>query len=510
MNTFFQKIDSFLNKVTMYRLVLWYLVSLVVVASVLNLFGLLGYGYAWSLWLVADSMFLLAVAHLINALFSRFFKVPANSESLYITALIFALTFDPSSPYVVFIPLIVLMIIALGSKFLIARKKKHLFNPVALGMVLMSFVGYSASWWIGGTLWLLPFVCIGGFLIVRKIRRFDLILSFLIGFSISVIGNTVVTHSNFITSLKQAFTLAPVFFFSTVMLTEPLTTPPRRAGRIAYGAFTGFIFAPWVRLGSLVLTPELALIFGNVLSYILSPKKRLVLTLKEIVETGSGTKDFIFTPDEKLDFTPGQFIEWTLNANREDSRGNRRYFTIASSPTENEIHLGVRFYQNPSAFKESLLSLKPGDSIVASQLAGDFVMPNDKSKKMVWIAGGIGVTPFRSMAKYLIDTKQKRDVVLLYASKTLAEVSYKDIFDRAKQEVGLRPQYVMNMEKGINTDSFVYGVIDEALVRQSVPDFAERLFYISGPHMMVVSFKNMLVAMGVSASQIHSDYFPGF
>jgi len=114
-----------------------------------------------------------------------------------------------------------------------------------------------------------------------------------------------------------------------------------------------------------------------------------------------------------------------------DSRGNRRYFTIASSPTEKELRLGVKFYPNGSSFKKALASMNEADTIIASQLSGDFIMPSNKKKKLVFIAGGIGITPFRSMIKYLIDTKQKRDIVLIYSNRTKTDVIYKNIFDSA-------------------------------------------------------------------------------
>ena len=82
----------------------------------------------------------------------------------------------------------------------------------------------------------------------------------------------------------------------------------------------------------------------------------------------------MFETNQKMDFTPGQYLEWTLEHPDEDSRGIRRYFTIASSPTEDTFRIGIKFYPHPSTFKQALLGMKEGSSMVASGLSGDFVL----------------------------------------------------------------------------------------------------------------------------------------
>jgi ferredoxin-NADP reductase len=143
-------------------------------------------------------------------------------------------------------------------------------------------------------------------------------------------------------------------------------------------------------------------------------------------------------------------------------------------------------------------------------LAGDFTLPKDQSEKLVFIAGGIGITPFRSMAQYLMDTKQKRDIVMLYSNKTIPEIAYRDVFDRA-QEIGLKTVYTVTNENPIPQDwTGKTGFINEAMLREEVPDFKTRMFYISGPRSMVVLFDDLLKKMGVPESNIKKDFFPGF
>ena len=344
-------------------------------------------------------------------------------------------------------------------------------------------------------------------LIVRKIHRFDLVWSF----TVVALATIVLTagSGDYLTPITQTLLHSPFFFLAFVMLTEPLTMPPNWWLRVIYGTIVGFLFAPNIHLGSFYLTPEIALLTGNVFAYLVSPKGRFMLKLVEKNKLAAGVYEFVFTSDRPFSFRPGQYLEWTLGHRFADDRGNRRYFTIASSPTENTVRLGVKFYEPLSSFKRTLGTMKVNETISASQLAGDFVLPRDPKKKLAFIAGGIGVTPFRSMAQYMIDKKENRSAVLFYSNKTAAEVAYKDVFDRAAKEVGLKTVYALTNEP-TQVPGMYHGQIDGALIAREVPDYKERTFYISGPHGMVDAFKKTLRDMGVPRWRVKTDYFPGF
>ena len=108
--------------------------------------------------------------------------------------------------------------------------------------------------------------------------------------------------------------------------------------------------------------------------------------------------------------------------------------------------MGIKFYPQGSSFKKALLSMNEQTTIVAGNLAGDFTLPQDQKTKLVFMAGGIGVTPFRSMIKYCIDKHEERPIVLFYANKVVSEFAYTDIFEDAKK-VGIKTVYALTDTK---------------------------------------------------------------
>ncbi len=356
-------IDNFLNRTTMYRLVLYYLLVLVVAAMVFGLFGLLPY----SPLSIGFSLIVIFVASWItNKVFAWAFDAVPNSESVYITAFILVLIISPviypSYSGIVFLSFVSMW--AMASKYIFAIGKKHIFNPVAFAVAVAALVGLSpATWWVAGNWPLLPFILVGGFLVVRKIKRFDLFWAFALASLVAVVCGS--SSQDLVSPVWTTLIHSSFFFFAFVMLTEPLTTPPTKWLQVCYGALVGLLFAPNVHIGSFYFSPEEALLIGNIFSYIVSPKGRSMLTLVKRNKLAENVYEFIFKSDRRISFRPGQYLEWTLGGFWPDSRGNRRYLTIASAPTEKDLRIGVKFYAPPSKFKRSLASMKIGDRISA-------------------------------------------------------------------------------------------------------------------------------------------------
>jgi ferredoxin-NADP reductase len=397
----------------------------------------------------------------------------------------------------------------MASKYVVTVHGKHVFNPVALSAVLIGLAGLTfPTWWIGSSV-MLPFTLLGGFLIVRKIRRVSMVASFL-GVVLAVIAVLSVFDGRLVAeAIKEGVTSAPMIFFATVMLTEPLTSPSRKKWRVVFGVLVGLLFASRWHVGPFYSTPELALVLGNIFAYAVGSRQNVVLRLKKKIQISPAVYDFVFLSDKKLTFLPGQYMEWTLPGVKLDGRGNRRSFTIASSPTESEVHLGVKFYQPSSTFKSKLKEMKEGEAVLAGNVSGDFVLPVNTAEKILFIAGGIGITPFRSMLKNLIDRDEKRDIVLLYSVSNQDEIAYSDIFE-AGTLLGVKTMVFVSNEAKTASWKGLKGFITEEAIRQQVSDFHERTAYLSGPSSFVDRYRSLLSRMGVTRSRIKADHFSGY
>jgi len=500
-------IDHALNRTTMYRLVLYYTAGLVGAAFLLGFARLVPEdptALTFSLALI------LGTCWVTNRLFTEFLRIPANAESFYITALILALILPPvtAANTVGVAGLVLAAFIAIASKFLLAIGRKHIFNPVAVGVVVAALVlDRPATWWVGGNLVLLPLVLVGGLLVTRKVQRFGMVGAYVLA---NIVATMLTTPPDMLgMGIEQTFLYSPLLFAGFAMLTEPLTAAHGRWSRLAFGAIVGALSSPNVHFGSLYPTPEMAFLAGNLFAYAVSPKGRFKLTLLRIEKMAAGCYDFVFQSDRRPAFQAGQYLDWTLDVPNPDNRGNRRPFTIASAPSEAEVRLGVKFYHEPSAFKASLSAMQPGDVIYGSHVAGSFTLPRDPAEKLAFIAGGIGITPFRSMIQELVNREESRSIVMLYGNNKLAEVAYTELFEQATRSLGLRIVYAVVAPEAPGYDVH-HGFIDEGLILREIPDWNERTFYISGPRAMVVGFREALRRLGVPRSRIRLDYFPGF
>src|SRR5207253_3096301 len=151
-----------LNRITMYRLVLYYLIFLALAALGLSYFNLISFAPGD---LFLSSVIILIISWAANSVFARVFRVPSNSESFLITALILILIISPQkfssgSGYLLFLGWA--SVLAQASKYILAIRRRHIFNPAALAVFVTAFaINHSASWWIG-TLYMTPFVLAGG------------------------------------------------------------------------------------------------------------------------------------------------------------------------------------------------------------------------------------------------------------------------------------------------------------------------------------------------------------
>lgn len=481
------KFDDFLNSITMYRLMLYCLCGLVGIAFILSFFGVLSYPF----WSLAGSLAVLStVGFILKIVLEKVYRLPANFESSLITTLILFFVLAVPTELNQYIGLAAGITIALVSKYVINWRGAHIFNPAALGAFVVSLTGLTQGVWWVATPALLPFVLLIGLLILRKTRQFSLFFAFA-AIALGVLFLQGVSPQLVVMSY-------PLVYLGVIMLTEPATMPSSYKMRVVFGAIVGLVFASQFSIGIISNSPHLALLVGNLFAFFVTLRAGQHLKLVERKQLSSTTYEFAFAPSRKINYKPGLYFAWTLDKVKFDSRGNRRSFTIASSPLEKNLKLGIKFYEPSSQFKKTLLGLKKGDHIHVSALSGDFVLPKDQNKKLLFIAGGIGVTPFRSMIRDLTLRKQKRDITLFYFANGEQEVLYKDIWKDAAP-YGVKVVPLTNREK-----------LDKELLKKYVSDYKQHDFYLSGPPFMVRAYKKTLRALDISASRIHTDYFSGY
>ena len=221
-------------------------------------------------------------------------------------------------------------------------------------------------------------------------------------------------------------------------------------------------------------------------------------TLSATKQEANDTFSFIFAPEQPLQWKAGQLLRYVLNHPNPDDRGVERFFSIASAPHEKHVMLTTRFASKSSSFKKALKNLRRGDAVEAHDLEGDFVV-DDSQKTFVFIAGGIGITPFRAILLDLDYNKKPLNVQLLYANRDNDFPYRKELEALRTRHSEFRIDYVVSPNR-----------IDEKSIPQLVPDIEEPMLYVSGPEPMVESMDETLKTIGVAEERIKNDFFPGY
>lgn len=217
--------------------------------------------------------------------------------------------------------------------------------------------------------------------------------------------------------------------------------------------------------------------------------------LKEIKKETKEVFSLILEKPQNFTFYPGQFLDIELPVN--DPKGKTRIFSISSSPSENFIML--TFKKSESAFKGKLLSLNNGDSISSSHPAGTVVI--DDSSPIVFMAGGIGIAPHRSMIKWAVDQKLNLPMTLIYSNKD-SDFIFKEELDAWQKEYPrLNVHYVVTSKDGRLTN--------DKLLKLLPTNNSEPIYYLAGPPGLVDDFENVLLNLGIDSVYIRTDRFDG-
>ena len=241
------------------------------------------------------------------------------------------------------------------------------------------------------------------------------------------------------------------------------------------------------------------------------------LKLVEKKEETKGTKSFFWESEKSVDYIAGQFYYFTLPSLKyPDPRGATRHFTLSSSPTEgNLLRITTRMRQE-SGYKKTLDELPIGTQIEGEGPNGTFLLDDGDTGPHVFLAGGIGITPFRSMIKYAADKNLNIPIHLIYANSIPEEITFRNELENwAKSWPNLKlDMTVSKPEESKEAWIGSVGRIDELLIKKLIGNWKLEIgnstWWVCGPPLMVEAMEQALGKLGLSAGKLHSEKFTGY
>ncbi|HWI32368.1 MAG TPA: flavodoxin reductase [Microbacterium sp.] len=500
-----------LGRFSMYRLVLLSLGTLAAVAFVVSFFGVLAPG---PLELVATLAVLSASCYAVDAIAQRVIRLPHRIESSLITAAILLFVLRPSIEVPALLGIALAGAVASLSKYLLAWRGRHIFNPAAFGAAILTISGLGASaWWVGTPYLAGPVVVLGLLVLIRTEKLRVITLFVVVAVAVTVLRLSAQAQAaQFEISTPDLLSLAllqsPVLFLGAFMLSEPLTMPPRRWQQLAVACFVGVLVGWPIDLGPFTLGQERALLIGNLLAFAFAVRGAVRLTLSGRSALSPTVQQLEFTTKRPVRFTPGQYLELDVPHRRPDARGTRREFSIASAPEDLPM-LRIAFREggakHPSSYKKALAAVTPGGDLAVTGVWGDFLLPHNTGAPVLMVAAGIGVTPFVSQLRRMLLTEEDRDIVLVYVASQASELVFRDDIAAA----GI-PVVVFTRDEPENLPSnwhWARGVrLDAEGLQRVVPDLSARHAYISGPPGLIAELAPALE----KARSLTTDAFAGY
>lgn len=230
--------------------------------------------------------------------------------------------------------------------------------------------------------------------------------------------------------------------------------------------------------------------------YVGHKEQSKVLTLVEKEHLVGNVWAFRFKAGEPLAWVPGQYIRVELPHRDADEEGTKRWFTVSSAPYEEVIQITTRV--TDSTFKQALANLPIGSELHLLEAPhGSFVW-EDGDKPIVFVAGGIGITPFRSILKQRMHEQKPLNATLIYGGRN-EDLPFKDELEQWSNE-----------RSELNIHYVIGSPLDAQKVANIVPNVNSSLVYISGPEPMVEGLSSQLKEAGLPESQLREDFFPNY
>ena len=232
--------------------------------------------------------------------------------------------------------------------------------------------------------------------------------------------------------------------------------------------------------------------------------------IKEKQEVAKGTLMVTFDLlGAEVDFKSGQYFHVTLpDFGHQDDKGLRRHITVVTSPNDKGV-LGLATRMRDSAFKRSLRELPVGADVEVEPPKGDFVLPEDTSRPLVFIAGGIGITVFRSMLLYINEERLDYQIVLVYSNRDRESTAFLDELYELEQEIsGLRLILTMTDDPGWDGET---RKVDAPFIEDKLGDDLDQYtFLIAGPPAMAEGVEHALEEAGVNEANVFVERYSGY
>lgn len=239
----------------------------------------------------------------------------------------------------------------------------------------------------------------------------------------------------------------------------------------------------------------------------MSEKTLKILKSKEIAR---GTNVFHLSKPEGFNYEPGQTIDLTLiNPPEMDAEGPVRTFSLVSAPHEPELMFATRM--RDSAFKRALKSAPPGMELAWDGPYGSFILHKNPAKPAIFLAGGIGITPFVSMTKHAAHAKLPHRIYLFHSNHTPEDSPFlTDLTEFAKQNPNVH--YIPTMTDIDESSEWkgARGILSWDLISKNAPHAETPIYYLAGPAGFVTAMRDMLKSNGADEDSLRFEEFPGY
>ncbi len=228
-------------------------------------------------------------------------------------------------------------------------------------------------------------------------------------------------------------------------------------------------------------------------------------------EVAENTLAFYLQRPSDFNYRAGQFVDMTLTNPREnDAAGSTRTFTLASSPYENHLMIATRI--RDSAFKRNLRNAPLKSEFVLEGPMGSFTLHTNAAKPAVFLAGGIGITPFYSMVRQASQDRLSHRLFLFYSNRRPEDAPFMGmLYEQEKANPNFKFVPTMTqIEKSHWKWNGETGTINKEMLVKYVRNLVDPIYYIAGPPRMVAAMSQMLITAGVNEDDIRSEDFGGY